>query len=114
MSASAIGIETLRVTNLLKNRSLAKALSDSALSNFLTMLKYKAEALGIPIVQASQFFASSKACSNCGHKKKDLALSARQYHCESCGFTEDRDVNTALNLKHVAVGYTETQNACGV
>ena len=57
MSASAIGIKTLKVPNLLKNRSLAKALSDAAFGGFLEKLKTKAEALGIPMVQASQFFA---------------------------------------------------------
>ena len=106
-SASSIGIETLKVTNLLKNRKLAKALSDSALGGFLEELKTKAETLGIPIVQAPQFFASSKTCSSCGHKKEDLSLSDRQYHCSSCGYTEDRDVNAAINLKNLAVGHTE-------
>ena len=114
MSVSAIGIETLKVTNLLKHRKLAKALSDSALGGFIEKLKSKADRLGIPVVAAPQFFASSKTCSHCGHKKDDLTLSDRQYHCAACGFTEDRDVNAAFNLKHVAVGDTETQNACGV
>ena len=45
--ASAIGIETLKITNMLKNRKLAKALSDSALGGFLTKLKYKADRRGI-------------------------------------------------------------------
>ena len=96
--ASAIGIETLNISGLLKNRRLAKALSDSALSRFLTMLKYKADRRGIPITQADQFFASSKTCSNCGHKKTDLTLSDRTYHCTECGFECDRDVNAAINL----------------
>lgn len=106
--ASRIGIETLQVTNLLQNKQLAKALSDSALGGFLEKLKTKAESLGIPIVQADRFFGSSKTCSRCGHKKTDLSLSDRRYHCEACGFSADRDVNAAINLKHVAVGYTET------
>ena len=106
--AGAIAIETLKVTNLLKNRKLAKALSDSALGGFLEKLKSKAEALGIPIIHASQFFASSKTCSNCGHKKDDLTLSDRHYQCRNCGASLDRDVNAAINLKQVAVGYTET------
>ena len=96
--ASAIGIETLNISGLLKNRRLAKALSDSALSRFLTMLKYKAERHGIPITEADQFYASSKTCSHCGHKKKDLTLSDRTYHCNECGFECDRDVNAAINL----------------
>ena len=114
MSASAIGIETLQVTNLLKNKRLAKALSDSALGSFLDELKSKAEALGIPVVEAPQFFASSKTCSHCGQKKETLSLSQRQYHCETCDYQIDRDVNAAINLKQLAVGYTESLNACGV
>ena len=96
--ASAIGIETLNISGLLKNRKLAKALSDSALSRFLTMLKYKADRRGIPITEADQFFASSKTCSGCGHKKADLTLSDRQYHCSECGLDIDRDLNAAINL----------------
>ena len=96
--ASAIGIETLNISGLLKNRKLAKALSDSALSRFLRMLKYKADRRGIPITEADQFFASSKMCSNCGHKKKDLVLSDRRYHCSECGLDIDRDLNAAINL----------------
>ena len=96
--ASAIGIETLNISGLLKNRKLAKALSDSALSRFLTMLKYKAERRGIPITQADMFFASSKTCSNCGHKKTELLLSERSYDCTECSLTIDRDVNASLNL----------------
>ena len=95
---SAIGIETLKVTNMLKNRKLAKALSDSALSGFLSKLKYKAYRRDIPITEAPQFFASSKTCSNCGHKKTDLTLSDRTYHCSECGFECDRDLNAAINL----------------
>ena len=106
-NASKIGIETLRVTNMVKNRKLAKALSDSALGGFLAMLKSKADALGIAIVEAPQFFASSKTCSSCGDKKEDLTLADRMYHCESCGYTVDRDINAAINLRTIAVGETE-------
>ncbi|MDE0481722.1 MAG: transposase [Candidatus Poribacteria bacterium] len=111
---SAIGIETLKITNMLKNKKLAKALSDSALGNFLTILKTKSEARGIPIVEADQFYASSKTCSSCNYKKKNLTLSERTYQCSACSISIDRDVNAARNLRNVAVGHTETQNACGV
>ena len=96
--ASAIGIETLNISGLLKNRKLAKALSDSALSRFLIMLKYKADRRGIPITEADPFFASSKTCSSCGHKKADLTLSDRHYQCSECGLDIDRDLNAAMNL----------------
>ena len=113
--AGVIGIETLKITNMLKNKNLAKALSDSALGGFLAKLKSKAEVLGIPVVEAPHFFASSKTCSRCRKPKKDkLSLSERQYHCDICGYSVDRDVNAAINLKHLAVGHTESLNACGV
>ena len=106
--ASAIGIETLKVTNMLKNRKLAKALSDSALGGFLEKLKSKAEVLGIPIIEAPQFFASSKTCSSCGYVKDELLLSQRTYKCDWCNTEIDRDQNAAINLKKLAVGYTES------
>ncbi len=113
-SASAIGIETLKVTNMLKNKRLAKTLSDSALGGFLSKLKTKAETLGIPVTEAPQFFASSKMCSSCGYNKKELTLSERTYHCSECGLQIDRDINAAINLKHLAAGHAESLNACGV
>ena len=106
--ASVIGIETLKITNMLKNKNLAKALSDSALGGFLTMLKSKADILGIPIKEAPHFYASSKTCSDCGHKKEKLLLSERQYNCGACGISIDRDQNAAINLKHLAVGLAES------
>lgn len=111
--ARVISIETLKVTNMLKNRKIAKALSDAALGNFLALLKSKAEAIGVQILEAPEFFASSKTCSHCGHKKEILTLSERQYDCVSCGHSVDRDVNAAINLKNLAVGPTESLNACG-
>ena len=96
--ASAIGIETLNILGMLKNRKVAKALSDAALGGFLSKLKYKADRRGIPIDEADRFFASSKTCSHCGHKKKELTLSERTYHCVKCGYEIDRDRNAAYNL----------------
>ncbi len=96
--ASAIGIETLSVTNMMKNKKLAKHIADGAWYKFFTMLKYKAERRGTPVHEAQQFFASSKTCSTCGNKKAELTLSDRIYHCNSCGFECDRDVNAAINL----------------
>ena len=111
---SGIGIETLKVSNMLKNKKIAKALSDSALGGFLSMLKNKAEARGIKPKEADQFFASSKTCCSCGYKKDDLKLSERTYHCSACGISIDRDINAAINLKTLAAGHAESINDCGV
>ena len=106
--ASRIGIESLNVAGMLKNHRLAKALSDASLSSFLAMLKYKAERIGVKIVEADTFYPSSKTCSNCGAKDSDLSLSDRTYHCSRCDHTQDRDLNAAINLRNVAMGHTET------
>ncbi len=112
-SADVLGIESLRVAGLLKNRRLAKALSDASLSGFLTMLRYKAEARGVEIIEAPLNFPSSKTCSACGKKKTKLSLSERTYHCEACGAVLDRDLNAAYNLRNLAASLTERENGCG-
>ena len=61
------------------------------------MLGYKLEERGKYLIKVDRYFASSKICSVCGHKKKELALSERIYLCE-CGNRMDRDVNAAVNI----------------
>lgn len=111
--ANRIGIESLNVVGMVKNHSLAKALSDTSLSNFLMRLKYKADHLGIKIVEADAFYPSSKTCSNCGTIDSDLSLSDRTYQCNDCGHIQDRDLNAAINLKQLAAGHSESLNASG-
>ncbi len=105
---SAIVIETLHVKGMLKNRNIAKALQDAALGGFLSKLASKAAALGVHVVKADRFFASSKTCSACGYKREDLTLADRTFRCEACGVSVDRDLNAAINLTNVAAGLTET------
>ncbi len=62
-----------------------------------SMLGYKLEERGKYLIKVDRYFASSKICSVCGHKKKELALSERIYLCE-CGNRMDRDVNAAVNI----------------
>ena len=57
-------------------------------------------------------YPSSKTCSCCGKKKKDVKLSDRIFKCE-CGYEADRDLNAAINLVKMAVSYTDIRNACG-
>ena len=51
-----------------------------------------------PSFTAERFYASSKLCSVCGHRKNDLKLSDRIYRCEHCGTVIDRDFNASVNL----------------
>ena len=112
-----ICLETLKVSNMMKNHKLAQTLSDIAIGNFNNILDYKAEWFGCNILRIGQFDPSSKMCS-CGVINKELKLSDRVWTCESCGTTHDRDLLAANNIKRFAfvknntVGTTEIK-ACG-
>lgn len=110
---SVLGIESLTVKGLMKNRKLSKAIADASLGDFLVKLKYKAAQRGIQIVEADKFWPSTKRCSSCGYVKPKMTLADRDYHCGVCGFKEDRDVNAAINLRQLAASTAESQNACG-
>lgn len=93
-----IVIEDLNVNGMLKNHRLAKAIQDNRLGEVRRQLEYKCNWYGVKLMIADRFYPSSKLCSKCGHKKSDLKLSDRVYHCSECGMTMDRDLNAATNL----------------
>ena len=97
---SFIVMEDLNVKGMMKNKHLAKAVQEQKLAKFYRIMCYKCEWHGIKFMTAGRFYASSKLCSVCGHKKHDLKLSDRTYHCEHCGAVIDRDMNASINLYH--------------
>ena len=115
MIASKYGtvcIEDLNVAGMLKNRSLARSVSDAALGEFRRQLEYKTARSGAVPRVVDRWFASSKTCSGCGSVKAKLSLSERTYMCEDCGLVLDRDLNAAINIQ-VAGSAPETLNAHG-
>jgi putative transposase len=105
-----ICVETLAVKNMVKNRSLAKAISDVGWSEFVSQLKYKAEWYGRNLVKIDKWYPSSKRCFDCGHILDSLSLEIRHWVCPECGVAHDRDVNAARNIH--AAGLTVFE-ACG-
>jgi len=108
---STICIENLDVRGMVKNRRLARSISDMGFREIARQLEYKAARNGIKLVVADRFFPSSKTCSNCGHVLVELPLSTRQWNCRMCGMLHDRDINAAKNLAALAV--SSTVEACG-
>lgn len=90
-------MEDLKVSNMIKNKHLSKAISEQGFNIIINQMKYKCEKYGIEFIQVPIFYPSSKTCSYCGFIKKDIKLSDRIYKCQ-CGFTCDRDKNAAYNL----------------
>ena len=99
-SAGRVVVETLNVSGMIRNRRLARALSDAGMSGFLSKLEYKCAWYGTEFVKADRWFASSKLCAHCGWKNDDLTLSDREWWCGGCGVLNERDYNAAVNLEN--------------
>lgn len=111
--------EDLNVKGMVRNRHLAKSVSDASWSTFVTMLEYKAKWYGKTLVRIGRFYPSSKTCHYCGHVKEDLSLSDRYYTCPNCGELIDRDLNAAKNildegLRNISAGTVDYTDGEGV
>lgn len=99
----AVIVETLKTSNMLKNKKLSRHISDASWSKFVEKLVYKAEMYGVYLVKCDQWFASSKTCSCCGYKMKDMPLNIRNWTCPSCETKHDRDTNAGKNIRHYGI-----------
>jgi putative transposase len=113
----AVCIEDLNVKGLARTK-LAKSFYDAALGQIRRQLLYKGQWYGVHVVVVDRFYPSTQLCHACGFKNTELTLEDRIWRCPMCGTTHDRDVNAAINVKNeglrlLAVGHTESQNACG-
>jgi putative transposase len=109
--SQAICLETLNTIGMLKNRKLAKSISDASWGTLNQSIKNQAEKQGVQILRCSQFTATSQICSYCwlGSGKKPLAV--REWTCE-CGAVLDRDFNAGVNIL-LAARHADTINDCG-
>ena len=99
-ASGRVVVETLNVSGMVRNRRLARAISDAGMSGFLTKLEYKCGWYGAEYVKANRWYASSKLCAHCGWKNDDLTLSDREWWCGGCGALNERDYNAAVNLEN--------------
>jgi putative transposase len=104
-----IVIEDLAVKNMVRNRHLARVISECGWGEFRRQLAYKCQRYGRALVVIGRFYPSSKTCSACGHLLAELSLNTRTWQCPSCGIRHDRDINAAKNI--LAAGQAVT--ACG-
>ncbi len=95
-----IAVEDLLIKNMVRNRHLAKSISDASWSRFTQMLRYKAERAGVQVMKVEPK-GTTQICSECGtevHKE----LWNRTHKCE-CGLEIDRDYNSAINILNKAL-----------
>ena len=95
-----ICMEDLNVRGMLKNHKLASSISEMNFGEFRRMLEYKAKWYNRKIVFVDRYYPSSKTCSHCEYKYKELTLSVREWTCPECGTRHDRDINAAVNVLH--------------
>ena len=91
-----VAYEDLKVRNMVRNRHLAKSISDAAWTQFRSWIEYFGKVFGVVTVAVPPHYTSQN-CSNCGRLVKK-ALSVRTHVCLSCGHTQDRDWNAARNI----------------
>ena len=94
----AVVAEKLKPSNMVKNRYLAKSISDASWGMFFDWCSWIAKRDGKHFHQVPPH-NTSQTCSECCQKSEvKLKLSERVFHCESCGLKLDRDHNAALNI----------------
>ena len=98
-----ITIEDLKVSNMIKNKHLSKAIQEQNFYAIRTKLINKCKERNIELRLVDTFYPSSKTCSCCGSIKKDLKLNDRIYKCYNCGLEMDRDYNASINLEKAKV-----------
>ena len=98
-----ITIEDLKVSNMMKNKHLSKAIQEQNFYSIRTKLINKCKERNIELRLVDTFYPSSKTCSCCGSVKKDLKLKDRIYKCSNCGIEIDRDFNASINLEKAQV-----------
>ena len=93
-----IAIEDLNVKGMMRNKHLAKDIANCSFYTIKEHIIRKAKERNIVVRLVDRFYPSSKTCSNCGSYKKELKLSQRVYHCNSCQKEIDRDFNASRNI----------------
>ena len=98
-----ITIENLKVSNMMKNKHLSKAIQEQNFYTIRNKLINKCKERNIELRIVDTFYPSSKTCSCCGSVKKDLKLNDRIYKCYNCGIEIDRDYNASINLEKAKI-----------
>ena len=112
-----IVLEDLNVSGMVRNRKLARVISQQGWHQFITFLKYKGDLYGREVIQVDRFYPSSKTCSSCGTIQQSLPLHIREWTCDACETKHDRDINAAKNLMALGTSVTafggDVRPACG-
>ena len=99
----AIGVETLMIKNLIKNRKLSKSFADASIHSLYAKIDYKLKHKGGHFVKIDKWYPSTKTCYHCGNVRDAMKLTERVYNCSACSISLSRDYNAALNIKRETI-----------
>ena len=104
-----IELEDLNVSGMVKNRKLAKVISDLGGGQFRTLSEAKCEKYGREFRVINRWEPTSKKCSYCRFKGGKKELKIREWTYLNCGMFHYRDINDPVNLLNTFVTETVTQ-----
>lgn len=97
MMKSAKGTVEEPGTNVRQKAGLNRALADSGMTRFVTLLRYKTIPKAASVREVWPQY-SSQTCSKCGHVSAENRLSQDKFKCVSCGHEENADTNASKVL----------------
>jgi putative transposase len=100
-----IVLEDLNVSGMVKNRKLARAISQQGWYEFRSLCEAKSDKFEREFRVISRWEPTSQVCSDCGFKWGKIDLSIRSVLCLNCGIEQDRDENAAKNIEKVGIGH---------
>lgn len=97
--------EDLKVSNLVKNHKLAKAISDSGWRKFLTEYMWCSSKRGkiCLLINPKNTTQTCSACGYVSHGDTRITLGIEEWDCPKCGTHHIRDHNAAINIKNTGL-----------
>ncbi len=97
MTRSAKGTKEKPGKSVKAKAGLNRSITQQSWGLFFELLEYKLCERRGQLIKVDPKF-TSQACSVCGHVSKNNRKSQSKFLCESCGYTENADVNGAKNI----------------
>jgi IS605 OrfB family transposase len=96
--SAMVATEDLKVTNMMKNPKLSRAIQGAGWGAAVQMFAWKCARYGRIYQKIDTFEPSSKVCHVCGYRFENLTLDVRNMKCPVCHTELDRDENASDNV----------------
>lgn len=101
-----ISLEDLNVSGMVKNRKLARVISQQGWGMFRSMCQAKANKYCRDIRIIDRWQPTSQICADCGYNWGKLDLSVREVVCMGCNSRKCRDGNASAVIDKIGLGHS--------